>query len=214
MYTCADDAQTGGQCSSDADQKFASSLQDAKDAVRSLTGSNWADAMRGLAAYGAQNQANGVSVAVGDAGGFPGATDAHDGAAKTDLNPDGQNIKVTFDSGLFLSNDTGFKAATVAHEGSHVADAEDWARNGFSDTADPTHFETEYRAYGVTTSMMAAFGATALSASHNGQVFYNFWVKSATETYNDRIGRPAMIKMFYPNWDQKAFQKNTNGGGQ
>jgi hypothetical protein len=114
--------------------------------------------------------------------------------------------------GRFMSPDPG-------GVGAHPANPQTWNMYSYSLNnplvlMDPTHFETEYRAYGVTTSMMAAFGATTLSAFHNGQVFYNFWVKSATETYNDRIGRPAMIKVFYPDWDQKAFQKNTNGGGQ
>ena len=51
------------------------------------------------------------------------------------------------------------------------------------------------------------------AASHGGRRSNDFGNKSATDTYNNRIGRPAMIKMFYPNWQQKAFQQNTNGGG-
>ena len=53
-----------------------------------------------------------------------------------------------------------------------------------------------------------------LSGSRGGVTFPSFWNKGATDTYNNRIGRPAMIKMFYPDWALKAFHKNTRGGGQ
>jgi RHS repeat-associated protein len=212
MYVCADSSD----CSSDGDKKFADSLESARIAARasSLSGQDYADAMSAVNSYGGKNADNGVTVNIGATGGYPGTTTATDGAAKTSLNPTGQNIQVTINSGLMNSGDSNFLAATVAHEGSHVKDAEDWAKAGFTDAANPTHFDTEYRAYGVTTTIMQGFGATRLSASFNGQTFPDFWMKNATDVYNKQIGRPAMIKVFYPNWAQKAFQKNTQGGGQ
>lgn len=35
---------------------------------------------------------------------------------------------------------------------------------------------------------MEAFGATRLSASRGGQTFSDFWMKNATDVYNERIG--------------------------
>jgi RHS repeat-associated protein len=212
-YTCGS-TLTAAQC--DQFQGLLDKAQDAANKLKDTYGadsSKYTDAQRAIDSYGKENVDNGVNVNIGATGGYPGTTTATDGAAKTDLNPTGQNIQVTINSGVFGSADAGSTAATIAHEGSHVADAEAWAKAGFSDAANPTHFDTEYRAYGVTSSIMEAFGATRLSASHGGQTFHDFWMKSATDVYNERIGRPAMIKMFYPNWAEKAFQKNTNGGG-
>jgi hypothetical protein len=121
---------------------------------------------------------------------------------------------VTINSDLWRSGDAHPLAAAIAHEGSHVADAEDWANAGFTEAASPTVFDTEFRAYGVTIGVMETYGAQRLTGSHGNQVFPDFWMKSATDTYNDRIGRPAMIKLFYPNWAEKAFQANVQGGGQ
>jgi len=213
-YVCGS-AMTTAQCDS-----FQSDLANAQTAANKIKASKGADsteykdAQRAIDSYGGRDVANGVTINVGATGGYPGITTATDGAEKTALNPTGQDIQVTINSGVFGSGDTNGISATIAHEGSHVGDAEDWANAGFTDAANPTHFDTENRAYGVTTSMMEAFGAIKLSASSNGQTFHDFWMKSATPTYNNMIGRPAMIKMFYPNWAEKAFQKNTSGGDQ
>ena len=213
-YVCGS-GMTTTQC-----DQFQADLANAQTAANKIKDSKGADsteykdAQRAIDAYGGRDVANGVTINVGATGGYPGTTSASDGAAKTALNPTGQDIQVTINSGVFGSGDTNGISTTIAHEGSHVGDAEDWAKAGFTDAANPTHFDTENRAYGVTTSMMEAFGATRLSGTANGQTFHDFWMKSATPTYNNLIGRPAMIKMFYPNWAEKAFQKNTNGGGQ
>jgi hypothetical protein len=212
-YVCGN-SMTAAQC-----DQFQGDLNHAQEAANTLKGeygadsTQYTDAQRAIDSYGKENVDNGVTVNIGATGGYPGTMTATDGAAKTDLNPTGQNIQVTINAGLFGGNDANATAATIAHEGSHVGDAEDWAKAGFTDAANPTHFDTEFRAYGVTTSIMDAFGATRLSASHGNQTFYDFWMKNATPVYNNQIGRPAMIKMFYPNWAEKAFQKNTNGGG-
>jgi hypothetical protein len=179
-----------------------------------ITADQYNAATKAVLAYGFLGDGNGVTVNVGATAGYPGMTSASDGAAKTGQNPTGQDIQVTINSGLFGGGDTNSQNAAIAHEGSHVGDAESWAKAGFTDAANPTHFDTENRAYGVTTTMMQVYGATRLSGSHDGQTFHDFWMKNATDTYNNLIGRPAMIKMFYPNWAEKAFQKNVNGGGQ
>jgi hypothetical protein len=99
---------------------------------------------------------------------------------------------------------------TVGHEGSHVADAEDWAQAGFTDAARPTNFQTEFRAYGVTSAFADALGTRALSASHGGETHY-FWNKWYPQAMNNAM-TTNMIKNFYPNWALKAWQLNTAGG--
>jgi RHS repeat-associated protein len=212
-YMCGA-SMTAAQC--DSFQGSLNHAQTAADQIKATYGADstqYKDAERAINSYGAENVANGVTVNIGNTA-YPGQTTATDGAAKTDLNPTGQNIQVTINSGLFGSGDANGISATVAHEGSHVGDAEDWAKAGFTDAANPTSYNTEYRAYGVTTSIMEAFGAQQLSGSHDGVTFHKFWMKGATDVYNNQIGRPAMIKTFYPNWALKAFQKNVEGGGQ
>jgi RHS repeat-associated protein len=211
-YVCGS-SMTKAQC-----DQFQGDLNAAKAAAQKIKKTDrdkYNDTMRAIKAYGKEGKANGVTVNIGATGGYPGTTTAADGGAVTRQNPTGQDIQVTINSGAFGSGVNPSVASTIAHEGSHVADAEDWARSGFSDAADPTHFDTEFRAYGVTIGVMEGFGATKLSGtSPDGTVFDGFWMKNATPTYNNLIGRPAMIKVFYPDWAEKAFQRNTNGGGQ
>jgi hypothetical protein len=212
-YACGQ--MTGAQCA--AFDKMLDDTQTALNAANkagTITADQYNAATKAVLAYGFLGDGNGVTVNVGATAGYPGMTSASDGAAKTGQNPTGQDIQVTINSGLFGGGDTNSQNAAIAHEGSHVGDAESWAKAGFTDAANPTHFDTENRAYGVTTTMMQVYGATRLSGSHDGQTFHDFWMKNATDTYNNLIGRPAMIKMFYPNWAEKAFQKNVNGGGQ
>ncbi len=174
------------------------------------------DAQRGIDAYGARGEDNGVTINVGATAGYPGTTTASNNGQVTDENPTGQNIQVTLNPGLFNGRISNASIWTVGHEGSHVADAEQWADNGFSQTANPTNMETEFRAYGVTSSIAEALGATVLTGTAPAWTHApptTFWRSTYLPPVNDALTR-VMIKRNYPNWAQKAFQENTEGGGQ
>jgi RHS repeat-associated protein len=175
-----------------------------------ITDSQFNQGSAAISSYGNMNDHNGVTVNVGDNGGFPGVTTATNGAPITGANPTGQNIQVTFQTGLLENANTNGVIGTVAHEGSHVGDAEAWASAGYTDAANPTHFDTEFRAYGVTSIFGAAQGASALSGtSPRGGGPHLFWEKMFPDVVNNAL-RTNMIKTLYPGWEQKAFQANTN----
>ena len=101
---------------------------------------------------------------------------------------------------------------TIAHEGSHVEDAESWAKAGFTTAANPTNFKTEFAAYGVTITMSQAQaqGFGTLSATRGGNTSMIFW-NSGKSSFENQNLRTNMIKTLYPNWKLKAFSENTNG---
>jgi hypothetical protein len=101
----------------------------------------------------------------------------------------------------------------IAHEGSHVEDAESWAKAGFTAAANPTTFKTEFAAYGVTIAMGQAQGASGLSGKKPGtRESMMFW-NSGKSWIENQMMRSRMIKTLYPDWAQKAFGQNTDGGG-
>ncbi len=170
------------------------------------------------AAYGRLNDGNGVTVNVGATGGFPGNTIAEGGGEKTAANPTGQDIQVTLNGKLFdqaMSSSSGSSTAmlgVIAHEGSHVRDAEAWATAGFTPGANPANLRTEFAAYGVTITMAQTQGATILSGTKpGGNTSIVFW-NSQRPADNQAI-RTNMIKAFYPAWAVKAFGENTKGSG-
>ncbi len=179
----------------------------------SIDSDQYKTATRALGAYGALNDGNGVTVNVGATGGFPGTTAAEGGGENTAANPTGQDIQVTLNKKLFDQGSSPGLLGAIAHEGSHVEDAEAWAKAGFSAAANPTNFQTEFAAYGVTIAVAQAQGATALSGTKpGGNTSMMFWngQKSSFENQNMRSN---MIKTFYPNWAIKAFGENTKGSG-
>ena len=99
---------------------------------------------------------------------------------------------------------------TVAHEGSHVEDAEDWADAGFTDAARPTNLETEFRAYRIDADFADVFGYNMLTGSLGGES-HLFWNRYFPQGMNDAL-TTNMVKNFYPNWSLKAWQSNTSGG--
>ena len=211
-YVCGA-SMSAAQC--DQFQQFLDRAKAAADKLKDTYGADsekYKDAQRAIDAFGKENVDNGVTVNIADIG-VPADTRADPGGQKTDLNPTGQVIKVRVNSDLFKEGISDSLTAAIAHEGSHVADAEDWANTGFSEEARPGVFATEFRAYGVTIGIMEAFGATRLSGYIGGKGFDQFWIKNATDVYNDQIGRPAMIKLLYPDWAAKAWQDNMKGGG-
>jgi RHS repeat-associated protein len=219
-YVCGSSVSTE-QCSQF--QGVLDQAQAAANQVKDQYGADSAqyqDAQRAIDAYGKQGVDNGVQINIGATAGYPGFTTADNSHAKTDLDPTGQNIQVTLNSGLLGNTDQNAQNAaiwTVAHEGSHVGDAEDWAKAGFTDAASPTNMATEFRAYGVTESIAGALGAPALSGRAPAWMGAipptTFWRPQYLQPVNDALTR-LMIKRNYPNWAQQAFKANTAGGGK
>jgi RHS repeat-associated protein len=210
-YLCGYTLRSLGLC--DAFQNLLDSAQTAANKLKDTYGpesKQYLDAQRAIDSYGDQDVDNGVTVDVGDTGGFPGTTQASRGGLVTLVNPTGQNILVKFAPGVLNAADANTTIMDVAHEGSHVADAEVWADSGFSDSYDPTVLGTESRAYGVDASLADVFGDTVLTASH-GDKSMLFWNRYFPQKVNDGL-TTGMVKTFYPNWSLKAFQSNTSGG--
>ncbi|MDQ2834430.1 MAG: RHS repeat-associated core domain-containing protein [Acidobacteriota bacterium] len=147
LYVCKD----GGKCDSDQDQAFEKARQaDLK--------SKDANVVRGAAAYGDPTKDNGVTVGFGDPG------KGNDGITSHDLGvgADGKLRaveNVTIRDGLSGSG----LDAVVGHEGSHVADAQDFASTltmggNFDVSKNLSKYQTEFKAYMVTNSIMNSQG--------------------------------------------------------
>jgi RHS repeat-associated protein len=179
-----------------------------------ITDAQFKQGSAAISAYGTMNDGNGVTVNIGATGGFPGNTIAEGGGTVTAANPTGQNIQVNLNGGLFDKGTSPALIGAVAHEGSHVEDAEAWARAGFTANANPSNFKTEFAAYGVTIAIAQAFGAQALTGTKpGGKTSMTFWNSQSSSAQNDTM-RSKMIKTFYPAWEVKAFGENTKGSGQ
>jgi hypothetical protein len=211
-YNCGQ--MTAGQCIQLGNDLTASQNQlAAAQKNGTITDAQFKQGSDALGAYGTLNDHNGVTVNVGATGGFPGNTIAEGGGDKTAANPTGQKIDVTLNGGLFDKGNSPGLLGAIAHEGSHVEDAESWAKAGFTPGANPSNFKTEFAAYGVTIAMAQAQGAGVLSGtkpgSNNSMVFWN----GSKSTWENNNMRSNMIKTFYPSWAVKAFGENTNGSG-
>jgi RHS repeat-associated protein len=157
-YVCADNI-TRDQC--DNFQKSLDLAQAAANQLKDKYGADsteYTDAQRAIDAYGKKDIDNGVLVKMGDPGaGAGGRTDvAGERVARTNANPEGQNIVVTLRESAF--NGSATAGLTAEHEGSHVADASDWVKSGFSDAMNPTAYGTEFRAYQSTVDLAGAMG--------------------------------------------------------
>ncbi len=216
QYIC--DFKTVSQSQCDKFQKGLDVAQDAANKLREKYGPNsskYTDAQRAIDAFGTKGIDNGVTIAQGTVGSDLTKTDPTGPAvAKTDDNPTGQNIRVTFDKNSHLldaSEDVRSLAALEAHEGSHVADASDWIGSGFDPNRDPTTFQTEHRAYNVTAGILEGLGATTMSLQDfkTGKTTFNSLLPLGTAGQQnlDRY-----IRQNYPNSNLKAWQQNTKGG--
>lgn len=154
MYVCSDSGDKT-KCDTANDQKVANDLADARNAAFAhLSGADLLNALNAINAYGKAGEDNGVTIGfnsnLSDSNGNPvaGLTQVSGVAngTKSDLNPNGQNISVTFNPDQL--NGAG-GAGLVAHEGSHVADGAAWVASGFSFSKDPTNMMTELKAYHV-----------------------------------------------------------------
>jgi RHS repeat-associated protein len=204
-----------GQMTADQCTQFGNNLTAAQNQLAaaqkngSITDAQFKQGSDALGAYGTLNDHNGVTVNVGATGGFPGTTSVSNDGTVSAANPTGQNIQVTFNPGAFGGNSDALYG-TIGHEGSHVEDGEAWAKAGFTDAANPTHFDTEFKAYGVTSIFGAAQGAGILRGTKPGDnTPHLIWERNFPDVVNNAL-RTNMIKTLYPNWAEKAFQANTN----
>lgn len=204
-----------GQMTADQCTQFGNNLAAAQSQLAAaqkngtITDAQFKQGSDALGAYGTLNDHNGVTVNVGATGGFPGTTTVSNDGTVSAANPTGQNIQVTFNPGAFGGNSDALYG-TIGHEGSHVEDGEAWAKAGFTDAANPTHFDTEFKAYGVTSIFGAAQGAGILRGTKPGDTTpHLIWEKGFPDVVNNAL-RTNMIKTLYPNWAEKAFQANTN----
>jgi RHS repeat-associated protein len=191
----------------------AQSILDAANKAGAISSDQYDSATKALGAYGALNDGNGVTVNVGPTGGFPGNTVAEGGGRITDENKTGQDIQVTLNGGLFDMGSSPGLLGAIAHEGSHVEDAEAWAKAGFTPRANPTSLKTEFAAYGVTIAMGQAQGSTVLSGTNpitkDKMVFWD----SSKSSGENQLKRSSMIMNLYPKYKLKVFGENTKGSG-
>jgi len=153
MYVCSDAKENNGGCNSANDKKFAAAL------ARDLKSKN-KDALRAAQAYGKANEDNGVTVGFGKT--------ADRSAANTDAgfraSPDGAGLQATasveFENGL---SGAALDAA-VGHEGTHVANAQDFINTvsadatSFNAELNLTKYQNETSAYRVTAAILASEG--------------------------------------------------------
>jgi RHS repeat-associated protein len=208
-----------GQMTKDQCTAFGNMLTQAQTALDAankaglITTDQYNAATNAVGAYGTLGDGNGVTVNVGATGGYPGVTNASSGGEKTAANPTGQVIDVTFNGKAFDKGSSPGLLGTIAHEGSHVGEAEAWAKAGFTNAANPTKFDTESRAFGVTATMAQVNGDTSARAmSPKGDSSMVFW-RSTDKPFDNNGARTRMIHEYYPKWAQKAFGENTNSGG-
>ena len=167
LYTCADSAK----CDSANDKAFASALSAARDAANKLTGDDKAAALKAIGSYGDATKDNGVKVGFDSSvnGGLTQVSGVANGN-KSDLNPNGQNISVTFNSNF--ANDAYGGADLVSHEGSHVSDGSAWVASGFSSNFDPTYHQGEIDANHVQFNIMNSINNTNFPSGWTGASLY------------------------------------------
>lgn len=198
LYVCEDSTE----CDSENDKKFAKSLGDAQAGADKLAGDDRAAAQRAIDAYGEKGVDNGVNVRfdanIKESGGVTEVSGVANGN-KSAYNPTGQNINVTFRPDA-VGGDA--SAGLVAHEGSHVADASDWVKSGFSPTANPTGLNTELNGYHVQFNILNVLPVPAGMNRAGG--FLQFGTGQMAWKAGDTF------KMITPDLQQKIQQNYTN----
>jgi RHS repeat-associated protein len=147
LYICADSTR-GHDCTSDQDKAF--------EVARQADLNRGGDAARAAGAYGDPNKDNGVNVGFADL-----SKQSERGVTTSTLGADDKgfraNSNVTIDS--TASGDK--LEAVVGHEGSHVADAQDFVKSitpdghgDFKIGQDITQYQSEQRAFHVSDSIL------------------------------------------------------------
>jgi hypothetical protein len=213
MYVC-NSTMTSDQCET-FDHMLGATRADLQKAYRKnkISLDDFNAAKRALDAYGTLNDENGVIVRIDDTGISTGITDASDGAPKTRMDPNGQDIRITLNKSLFEQGGSVKLYGAILHEGSHGFDAEKWAATGFSDNKRPTKYDTEFTAFEQNIIWSKANGGVSTSAQTGANNFFEFWNSNKSNSENLQM-RETMIKSLYPNWPMKAFNKHTDGGGK
>jgi len=182
LYVCKDSAK----CDSKQDKAFEKSRQ------KNLKSKN-KNVVRGAKAYGDPTKDNGVAVQFGDPGkGRDGVTSHNLG-----VGPDGKlraDENVTIKNGL---SGAGLDAV-VGHEGSHVADAQDFAstitmQGNFDLSKNLSQYQTEFNAYLVTNAIMNGDGVQAsFGQCGNGSCVLGQGVSpgQAANTINQLLANP------------------------
>ncbi len=183
MYVCKDTAK----CDSDHDKAFEASRQaDLK--------SKDTNVVRAASAYGDPTKDNGVNVKFGDPG------KGRDGVTSNSLGVDpNDSTKLRAEETVTIRSGLGGSAldSTVGHEGSHVADAQDFAStinmNGnFDVSKNLSSYQTEFKAYMVTNSILNSDGQQAsFGQCGGGQCVLGVSPKSAGKTINQLLANPA-----------------------
>ena len=162
LYVCRDTAD--GACTSDQDKAFEKSL----DKLRGADG----DVGRAAAAYGVAGKDNGVTVGFADLGKSP-----EQGSTVSTLGADDNGKLLAHSDVTIGSTLSGVQFdATIGHEGSHVADAQDVVKSIASDPlgnftigSDITRYRSEQRAYGVTNSILSSESKTVTAPCGVGE---------------------------------------------
>lgn len=199
-------------------QKQLDAAQEGANNLKKQYGANstqYKEAQRAIDAYGRENVDNGVTLQLGNTEGEAGGVGRNVGStAPTADNPNGQKITVTFGADMFTGSAD--NANTVAHEGSHVADAADWAKSGFAQSTNPTRYGTEYRAFQVERNMAEGTNWGPLGFFIGSQQQY-IWRPGWTPAQVDQaikslLGNKQGPYHFTEQSKIRAFQQNTRGG--
>ena len=145
LYICEDSPK---DCSSDQDKKF--------EAARQADLNRGGDAARAAGAYGDPTKDNGVNVSFADF-----SKDSERGSTTSSLGADANGFRANSNV-VIDSTASGDKLeAVVGHEGTHVADAQDFVKSitpdghgDFKVGQDITQYQTEQRAYHVSDSIL------------------------------------------------------------
>jgi RHS repeat-associated protein len=184
MYVCKDSKD----CSSDQDKAFEKARL---AALKSKDG----NVSRAAAAYGDPTKDNGVTVQFGDPGkGRDGITVHSLGVDPNDASKIRAEETVTIRDGVSGSALNG----VVGHEGSHVADAQDFAatinmNGGFDVSKNLNQYQTEFKAYMVTNSILNSLGdKKSFGQCGDGDCILGFGVsqRQAGNTINQLLANP------------------------
>ena len=209
-FTC-DKTVSATQCANAhaSDDKAGAALGAIKDKY-GADSSQYKDAARAHDALGGMKD-NGVVLSIGNAGkDSDGNVTIGPMQAKTDDNPNGQNIKVTLGAGNF--DGSSGSALGIEHEGSHVADAHDWINTGFSPSASVNWYRSEFRAYSVEGNLASAMGIQAQfhggreimgAGTPNSQNFQGFMINSILRQSPYHLNENSKLTL---------WQNNTKGG--
>lgn len=210
-FTCDSKTVTATQCANAhaSDDKAGAALGAIKDKY-GADSSQYKDAARAHEVLGGTKD-NGVVPTIGNAGkDSEGSVTIGAMQAKTDENPNGQNIKVTLGAGEF--DGSSGAATSIEHEGFHVADAHDWINTGFNPSAAPNWYQSEFHAYSVQGNLASAMGIQLQfhggreemgAGTPNSQNYQGFMIHSILRQSPYNMNPSSKLTM---------WQKNTQGG--